>query len=142
MPTHDLDHNKLYTPCCTIPHGISHFLTEPLHVFNQIFITVRPRDTRPQAARTSQVHVFKLGPKIFEMHIFCTFLHVFLINEYLRCTFLMNEYLRCTFLHVFTCFCTFFECFLLHEYLRYTIYLLNNTNLPMHGFLKILHSIK
>ena len=38
--------------------------------------TVRPRDTRPQAARTSQVHVFELGPKIFEMHVFahfCTF---------------------------------------------------------------------
>ena len=42
--------------------------------------TVRPRDTRPQAARTSQVHVFELGPKLFEMHVFarfCTFLHVF-----------------------------------------------------------------
>ena len=42
--------------------------------------TVRPRDTRPQAARTSQVHVFELGPKIFEMHVFarfCTILHVF-----------------------------------------------------------------
>ena len=35
--------------------------------------TVRPRDTRPQAARTSQVHVFKLGPKIFEMHVFARF---------------------------------------------------------------------
>lgn len=49
--------------------------------------TVRPRD---KAARTSQVHVFELGPKIFEMHgfaHFCTFLQVFLINEYLRCTF-------------------------------------------------------
>ena len=32
--------------------------------------TVRPRDTRPQAARTSQVHVFELGPKIFEMNEF------------------------------------------------------------------------
>ena len=31
---------------------------------------VRPRDTRPQAARTSQVHVFELGPKIFEMKEF------------------------------------------------------------------------
>ena len=42
--------------------------------------TVRPRDTRPQAVRTSQVHVFELGPKLFEMHVFarfCTFLHVF-----------------------------------------------------------------
>ena len=44
------------------------------------FITVRPRDTRPQAARTLQVHVFELGPKIFEMHVFarfCMLLHVF-----------------------------------------------------------------
>ena len=32
--------------------------------------TVRPRDTRPQAARTSQVHVFELGPKIFEVNKF------------------------------------------------------------------------
>ena len=32
--------------------------------------TVRPRDTRPQAARTSQVQVFELGPKIFEMNEF------------------------------------------------------------------------
>ena len=53
--------------------------------------TVRPRDTWPQAARTLQVHVFKLGPKIFQMHVFArfwTFLHVFLMNEYLRCMFL------------------------------------------------------
>ena len=27
------------------------------------FETVRPRNTRPQAARTLQVHVFELGPK-------------------------------------------------------------------------------
>ena len=32
--------------------------------------TVRPRDTRPQAARTLQVHVFELGPKIFELNEF------------------------------------------------------------------------
>ena len=32
--------------------------------------TVRPRDTRPQAARTSQVHVFELGPIIFELNGF------------------------------------------------------------------------
>ena len=32
--------------------------------------TVRPQDTRPQAARTSQVHVFELGPQIFEMNEF------------------------------------------------------------------------
>ena len=32
--------------------------------------TVRPRDTLPQAARTLQVHVFKLGPKKFELNEF------------------------------------------------------------------------
>ena len=32
--------------------------------------TVRPRDTRPQAARTLQVHIFELGPKIFELNEF------------------------------------------------------------------------
>ena len=32
--------------------------------------TVRPRDTRPQAARTLQVHVFELGPKKFELNEF------------------------------------------------------------------------
>ena len=32
--------------------------------------TVRPRDTRPQAVRTLQVHVFELGPKKFEMNEF------------------------------------------------------------------------
>ena len=32
--------------------------------------TVRPRDTRPRAARTSQKHVFELGPKKFEMNEF------------------------------------------------------------------------
>ena len=31
--------------------------------------TVRPRDTRPQAARTLTVHVFELGPKKFEIHV-------------------------------------------------------------------------
>ena len=42
--------------------------------------TVRPPDTRPQTAWTSQVHVFELGPKILEMHVFarfCRFLQVF-----------------------------------------------------------------
>ena len=34
------------------------------------WITVRPWDTRPRAARTSQVHVFELGPKKFEMNEF------------------------------------------------------------------------
>ena len=37
------------------------------HVF---FNTVRPRDTQPQAARTLQVHIFKLGPKKFELNEF------------------------------------------------------------------------
>ena len=32
--------------------------------------TVRPRDTRPQTARTLTMHVFELGPKKFEMHVF------------------------------------------------------------------------
>ena len=41
------------------------------HISGYTFdITVRPRDTRPQAARTSQVHVFELGPKIFELNEF------------------------------------------------------------------------
>ena len=45
--------------------------------------TVRPRDTRPQAARTSTMHDFELGPKFFEMHVFghfsfsCTILEDF-----------------------------------------------------------------
>ena len=32
--------------------------------------TVRPRDTRPQAALTLTMHVFEYGPKRFEMHEF------------------------------------------------------------------------
>ena len=42
------------------------------YLFRQIggHSTVKPRDTRPQAARTLQVHVFELGPKIFEMKEF------------------------------------------------------------------------
>ena len=35
-----------------------------------VVCTVRPRDTRPRAARTSQVHVFELGPKKLEMNEF------------------------------------------------------------------------
>ena len=35
-----------------------------------IYSGVGPRDTRPQAARTLQVHVFELGPKKFEMNEF------------------------------------------------------------------------
>ena len=35
-----------------------------------IFSTVRPQDTRHQAARTSQMQVFELGPKKFEMNEF------------------------------------------------------------------------
>ena len=38
-----------------------------------LFNTVRPRDTRPQAARTSTVHVFEQGPKNLEMHVFGSF---------------------------------------------------------------------
>ena len=33
-------------------------------------VTVRPWDTRPQDARTLQVHVFELGPKKFELNEF------------------------------------------------------------------------
>ena len=44
----------------------NNFLAIPCEMGN----TVRPRDTRPQAARTSQVHVFELGPKKFEMNEF------------------------------------------------------------------------
>ena len=32
--------------------------------------TVRPRDTRPQAARTSTVRDFELGQKKLEKHVF------------------------------------------------------------------------
>ena len=70
-----------------------HYVDCTPRTYEAVISTVRPRDTRPQAARTSQVHVFKLGPKISEMHVFarfCTFLHVFacfLANENLRCTF-------------------------------------------------------
>ena len=32
--------------------------------------TVRPRDTRPQAARTLTVHDFELGQKKLEKHVF------------------------------------------------------------------------
>ena len=39
-------------------------------LFKEIRYTVRPRDTRPQAAQTSQVNVFELGPKKFEMNEF------------------------------------------------------------------------
>ena len=38
--------------------------------------TVRPRDTRPQDARTLTMHVFEQDPKTLEMHVFarfCTF---------------------------------------------------------------------
>ena len=35
-----------------------------------IHVTVGPQNTRPQASRTLKVHIFRLGPKIFEMHKF------------------------------------------------------------------------
>ena len=41
-----------------------------LYVTKNYRTTVRPRNTRPQAARTLQVHVFELGPKIFELNEF------------------------------------------------------------------------
>ena len=39
----------------------------------QVENTVRPRDTRPQDARTLTMHVFEKGPKTFEMHVFARF---------------------------------------------------------------------
>ena len=39
-------------------------------LFDLYVSTVRPRDIRPQSARTSQVHVFELVPKKFEMNEF------------------------------------------------------------------------
>ena len=66
----------------------------------EIVGTVRPRNTQPQAARTLQVHVFELGPKIFKMHVFARF---------------------CTFLHDFARFCTFFHKWVLemHVFARF-----------------------
>jgi hypothetical protein len=55
-------------------------LPTEIHIHIKCF-TVRPRDTRPQAARTLTMHDFELGPKNFEMHVFdhfyfrCTILH-------------------------------------------------------------------
>ena len=82
----------------------------------QYVCTVGPWAARPQAARTLKMHVFELGPKIFEMHVFARFLPFFdkwalEMHVFARfCTFLMNEYFRCTFLHVF---CTFFNTWVL-----------------------------
>ena len=39
---------------------------------NQTLSTVRPRGTRPQGTRTSLVHDFKKGSKIFEISDFGT----------------------------------------------------------------------
>ena len=52
---------------------LTFYIKAELILFSRIFAesnTVRPRDTRPRAARTSQVHVFELGPKKFEMNEF------------------------------------------------------------------------
>ena len=46
--------------------GIQGILTKA----NNNPVSLRARDTRPQAARTSQVHIFELGPKIFEINEF------------------------------------------------------------------------
>ena len=52
---------------------------DPCVLFNSVTFpcqskaTVRPRDTRPQAARTSTVHDFELGPKNLEKHVFLYF---------------------------------------------------------------------
>ena len=45
-------------------------LTMQLITYLSNHVTVRPRDTRPQAAWTLQVHVFEQGPKIFELNEF------------------------------------------------------------------------
>ena len=52
-----------------LSHVAAHWKKEAIFVH-----TVRPRDTRPQAARTLTMHVFELGPKKFEMHVFDEFL--------------------------------------------------------------------
>ena len=57
--------DRWYTLLCTAPiKNWWPFCSE------QRQITVRPRDTRPRAARTSQVHVFELVPKICEVNEF------------------------------------------------------------------------
>ena len=51
-----------------------------------------PWAARPQAAQTLKMHIYWMGSKsIWDAH-FCTFLHLYLINENLRCMFLMNQY--------------------------------------------------
>ena len=64
-------------PCISRPYCIHLFHLQsgnvkylPLRYFLMFRNTVRPRDTRPRAARTSQVHVFELGPKKLEMNEF------------------------------------------------------------------------
>ena len=42
----------------------------PKNASAKYLATVRPRDTRPQDARTLTMHVFELVPKSFEMHVF------------------------------------------------------------------------
>ena len=51
----------------TDSHWVQMFFEETLLFLKY---TVRPRDTRPQAARTLTVHDFELGPKILEKHVF------------------------------------------------------------------------
>ena len=47
-------------------------LQEHMIIYFKIILELsgRTRDTRPQAARTLQVHVFELDPKIFELNEF------------------------------------------------------------------------
>ena len=59
---------KVYIHSHIWPPLVAIFLA--LRVWEAFGATVRPRDTRPRAARTSQVHVFELGPKKFEMNEF------------------------------------------------------------------------
>ena len=56
--------------CCLLAISGSTYLHHLLSYNTKGSPTVRPRDTRPQAARTLQVHVFELGSKKFEMNEF------------------------------------------------------------------------
>ena len=55
-----------FSPSAGRPHDdLDKYMDILLKVFKMFtkLNTVRPRDTRPQAAWTSHVHVFELGPK-------------------------------------------------------------------------------
>ena len=62
--------NLYCSPC----HKISRNWSKPTKwcafLFNMKIVYVRPQDTQPQAARILQVHLFELGPKIFQLNEF------------------------------------------------------------------------